>query len=268
MSLDLILHLGQLLLLNAAVTVACFFVLWRISIIIRDPSFIDSWWALGMVVTALVSVDLRHGEGPHGLLLAGLCTVWGVRLGGYLLWRWRKNGPDRRYKTMMGKAEAEKGWSYAKSTLLLVFALQAPLQFVVSLPVQLGQIGPDNALGVLGLAGAALTIVGILFETVGDWQLTRFKGDPANAGKVLDTGLWRYTRHPNYFGDVCVWWGLYLIAADTGLMGALSIPGRGWWVAEATGNPRLSLRHAPAPQRKRERLPPGALFTGMCPGRP
>jgi steroid 5-alpha reductase family enzyme len=153
-----------------------------------------------------------------------LCTVWGLRLGIYLIWRWRKQGPDRRYNTMMGKAQSERGWGYAKASLLLVFALQMPLQFVVCLPVQLGQIVPAVALGPLGLVGAALAVVGIVFESLGDWQLVRFKADPANAGKVLDTGLWRYTRHPNYFGDCCVWWGLYLIAAETGL-GAWALPG-------------------------------------------
>jgi steroid 5-alpha reductase family enzyme len=157
------------------------------------------------------------------LLLTALCTAWGLRLGIYLLWRWRKNGPDRRYVTMMGLAQKERGWGYAKASLLLVFALQLPLQYIVCLPVQLGQI--DQApIGPLAIAGATLAIIGILFETVGDAQLVAFKGDPANKGKVLQTGLWRYTRHPNYFGDACVWWGLWLIAAETGL-GAWSIPG-------------------------------------------
>jgi steroid 5-alpha reductase family enzyme len=124
---------------------------------------------------------------------------------------------------MMGLAQKERGWGYAKASLLLVFALQLPLQYIVCLPVQLGQI--DQApIGPLAIAGATLAIIGILFETVGDAQLVAFKGDPANKGKVLQTGLWRYTRHPNYFGDACVWWGLWLIAAETGL-GAWSIPG-------------------------------------------
>ena len=126
---------------------------------------------------------------------------------------------------MMGKAQAERGWSFAKSSLLLVFALQAPLQFLVCLPVQLGQIAPTLALGPLAFAGVALAVVGIVFESVGDAQLVAFKAKAENKGKVLDTGLWRYTRHPNYFGDACVWWGLYLIAADTGWIGALSIVG-------------------------------------------
>ena len=212
-----------LLCANAAVSVVLFMGLWLINLKTRDPSFIDSWWALGMVVTAVNSFLLTGGGDPHRLALTTLCAAWGLRLGLYLLWRWRKHGPDRRYSTMMGLAQKERGWGYAKASLLLVFALQMPLQFVVSLPVQLGQLAPTGPLGILGWAGAALAIVGIVFESLGDWQLVRFKAEPANAGKVLDTGLWRYTRHPNYFGDACVWWGLYLIGAETGL-GVWALP--------------------------------------------
>ena len=214
-----------LLTLNAAIAVALFIGLWLISIRIQDPSFIDSWWPLGMVVMAVTSYAITGGRGPHALALTLLCAVWGLRLGIYLLWRWRKHGADRRYATMMGKAKTERGWGYAKASLLLVFALQMPLQFAVSLPVQLGQIHATTLLGPIAWVGIALAIIGIGFESLGDWQLMRFKADPANNGKVLDTGLWRYTRHPNYFGDACAWWGLYLIAADTGLVGALSILG-------------------------------------------
>ena len=213
----------ELLALNAAISAVLFIALWLFNVRIKDPSFIDSWWALGMVVMAWTSFLITGGGDPHRLALTVLCSLWGLRLGFYLLWRWRKHGPDRRYSTMMGLAQQERGWGYAKASLLLVFALQMPLQFVVALPVQLGQIPAAGALGPLALAGAALAVVGIAFESIGDWQLVRFKADPANNGKVLDTGLWRYTRHPNYFGDACVWWGLYLIAAETGL-GAWTLP--------------------------------------------
>jgi steroid 5-alpha reductase family enzyme len=101
--------------------------------------------------------------------------------------------------------------------------LQAPLQFIVGLPVILGQSGSGD-IGLLSYIGAALAITGIAFESIGDWQLVRFKSDPTNHGKVLDIGLWRYTRHPNYFGDACVWWGLYLIAAQSPV-GVWSLPG-------------------------------------------
>ena len=215
----------QILVVNAVVIGACFLVLWLVSIALKDPSFVDSWWAIGMVVIAWTSFIFTGGRGPHAIALTVLCTIWGLRLGLYLLWRWLKYGADHRYVVMIGKAKAERGWSFAKASLMMVFAMQAPLQFVVCLPVQLGQCVATTAMGPLAWAGVALAVVGIVFEGVGDFQLTRFKANPANNGKVLDTGLWRYTRHPNYFGDACVWWGLYLIAAETGWVGAASIIG-------------------------------------------
>ncbi|MGL4543339.1 MAG: DUF1295 domain-containing protein, partial [Polymorphobacter sp.] len=103
--------------------------------------------------------------------------------------------------------------------------LQAPLLWIVSLPVQLGQISAEPlAIGTIGWIGAALAVIGILFETIGDAQLVAFKANPANKGLVMDKGLWRYTRHPNYFGDACTWWGLYLIAAET-MPGLWALPG-------------------------------------------
>jgi steroid 5-alpha reductase family enzyme len=213
----------RLLAVNFAISLALFVLLWLVNLRTRDPSFIDGWWPLGMVVTAWASfAAVGHGA-ARGLLLTALCTAWGLRLGLYLLWRWRKHGPDRRYVTMMAKARSERGWSYALASLLLVFALQLPLQFMVSLPVQIGQIG-QGPIGPLAIAGAVLAAIGIGFESVGDFQLAAFKANPANAGKVMQTGLWRYTRHPNYFGDACVWWGLWLIAAETPI-GAATVVG-------------------------------------------
>ncbi len=213
-----------LLFVNALITALCFFVLWLIACRLKDASFIDSWWALGIVLTALVSFMNSQSGSAHAIALTVLCTLWGVRLGGYLLWRWLTQGKDRRYATLLGKAQSQKNWSFAKASFWMVFALQAPLQFIVSLPVQIGQMAPPSPLGVLAWLGVAIALTGVAFETIGDWQLTRFRAEPANAGKVMDRGLWRYTRHPNYFGDACLWWGLFFIAADT-LTGIWSLPG-------------------------------------------
>lgn len=216
--------IAALLFVNALITALCFLALWLVSLPLKDVSFIDSWWALGLVVTAWVSFMNAGAAAPHAPLLTALCTLWGLRLGLYLLWRWRSHGVDRRYAAILGKAQTRRGWSFAWAALVMVFALQAPLQWIVSLPVQLGQMTDATTLGALAYAGTALALAGIAFETIGDWQLTRFRADAANKGKVLDTGLWRYTRHPNYFGDACVWWGLWLIAADAGFA-AWSLPG-------------------------------------------
>jgi steroid 5-alpha reductase family enzyme len=214
----------QLLAQNLLLSAGLFLALWLVNLLTRDPSFIDSWWAIGLAVLAWASF-LRVGHaGPHAILLTALCTAWGLRLGLYLLWRWRAHGPDRRYSAMMAHAREERGWGYATASGLLVFALQAPLQFIVSLPVQLGQLGEPADLGPAAWVGGVIAAFGVLFESIADFQLVAFKADPANSGKVLQTGLWRYTRHPNYFGDACVWWGLWLIAADVG-QGLWSMPG-------------------------------------------
>jgi steroid 5-alpha reductase family enzyme len=215
--------IATLLVQNALIVVVCFAALWLVALRLRDVSFIDSWWAIGMVILAWASFFGTGAPNPRKLVLAGLCSLWGLRLGLYLLWRWRRNGPDPRYQGMLARAERERGMGFARGALQLVFALQAPLQFIVALPVQLGQFG-DGDIGPLGYAGAALAIIGILFESIGDAQLVRFKNEATNRERVLDSGLWRYTRHPNYFGDACVWWGLYFVAAQS-TIGIWALPG-------------------------------------------
>jgi steroid 5-alpha reductase family enzyme len=184
-------------------------------------------------------------------LLTGLCAVWGIRLATHLLRRWHQQGPDPRYVAIVGRTQKRKGWSFTKAAALMVFALQAPLLFIVALPVQLGQLDREPRLGPLALIGAALAIIGIAVETVGDLQLSRFKADPDNATAVMDRGLWRYTRHPNYFGDACTWWGLFLIAAETA-SGRWALPGPillTWTLARWSG--------APLVERKLRRTRPG-----------
>jgi len=210
---------------NAGVVLALFVVAWSICVAQRDCTPVDSLWGLGMGFVA-VSTYLQTGGGtPRRMVLTAICVAWALRLGGYMLWRWRDHGPDGRYVRMLDKAKAERGWNYGYAAFRLVFLLQMPLLFLVCLPVQLGQIADAPAqLGLLGLVGAALALFGLAFESLADWQLVRFKKDPANAGQVMDRGLWRYTRHPNYFGDACTWWGLYLIGAESGT-GLWALPG-------------------------------------------
>lgn len=186
--------------------------LWMISIPLRDVSFVDSFWALGMVLVAGSTYIMVDSASQRQHLLLVLTAVWGLRLGLHLFLRWRREGADRRYVALLARAPGNPHLY----SLRMVFLMQGPLLWLVTLPVQLGQIDRvPAALGPLAMAGAALAVTGILFETIGDWQLARFKADPASEGQVMDRGLWRYTRHPNYFGDACVWWGLYLIAAET-----------------------------------------------------
>lgn len=211
--------------MNFALCLAGFALLWGVAVAIRDVSFIDSVWALGMGGVAAATFVQTDGATARRMLLLCLCAAWALRLGLHLLLRWRAHGADRRYVRMLDKARSERGWGFARASLILVFALQAPLMWIVSLPVQLGQLSTAPAgVGPLGWIGAVVAAAGILFETVGDAQITRFKADPANAGQVMDRGLWRYTRHPNYFGDILTWIGLWLVAAETPL-GLWALPG-------------------------------------------
>jgi steroid 5-alpha reductase family enzyme len=209
----------QLLITNFAIIMIAMAGLWLYSIRIRDVSFIDAFWAFGMVILAVSTFLQVSGDPARQWLLTGLCLLWGLRLSTHLFSRWRAHGEDPRYKKILGHAMEKNGWSFGKAALIMVFAMQGPMLFIVCLPVQLGQVSTEPV-GMLAGIGALIAIIGILFETIGDQQLNRHRNDPAMAGKVLDTGLWRYTRHPNYFGDTCVWWGLYLIAAEAS---------PGWW---------------------------------------
>lgn len=233
-----------LLATNAVILVGCFAILWAVCLKTHDVTPVDSFWAFGMVILAISTFVLSSGEPHRKALLLSLCALWGVRLGGYMIWRWRSHGTDRRYAALLGKAEAQRGWSFGKASALLVFATQAPLLFVVCLPVQLGQVAVSPPLGLLAAIGAALSLFGIAFETIGDLQLVRFKADPDNAGRVMDRGLWRFTRHPNYFGDACAWWGMFLVAAETPV-GIWSLPGPvllTWTLMKWSGAPTVEGR--------------------------
>jgi steroid 5-alpha reductase family enzyme len=214
-----------LLLANVILSLALFLALWGVSVAIRDPSFVDSWWALGVIVLAWSAYLQPDVPTAHGLLLAVLATAWSLRLGLFLLWRWRKHGHDRRYAKMFERAQKKQGWSFATTSLLYVFLPQMLLQIIMALPVQISQIS-DNPLsfGALAIGGAALAVFGIVYEAIADVELAAFKANDANKGKLMDRGLWRYSRHPNYFGELCIWWGLYAIACET-QYGAWSLPG-------------------------------------------
>jgi steroid 5-alpha reductase family enzyme len=170
---------------------------------------VDTVWGLGFALIAVVAFVTSEGHGipSRRYLLLGATVVWGVRLAVYVGARSRGKGEDPRYTEMLDKAHGSR-ITYA---LRKVFLLQAALIWLISIPVQAGMFERGGPAW-LPYAGLALWLCGLIFESVGDWQLARFKAEPANRGAVMDRGLWRYTRHPNYFGDACVWWGLFLIS--------------------------------------------------------
>ncbi len=207
--------------LSLAVVTGCCFVLWFISLALRDASIVDPCWGAGFVVTAW-TVWLSHGTpSSRAVLVVVLTTIWGLRLSLYLGWRNLGHGEDRRYAAM----RAKHGSKFAWVSLFTVFLLQALILWFVSWPVLVTVTDTTPApVGPWDVVGGLLWAVGLFFETVGDWQFARFRSQPENAGRVLDTGLWRYTRHPNYFGDFCVWWGLYLVACGSGAYWTLLSP--------------------------------------------
>jgi steroid 5-alpha reductase family enzyme len=211
-------------LITAAITIAVVMVAtWVVSLIVRNASIVDIVWGAGFVVVAWsVALTVDGGLDSRTALIVAMTTVWGLRLAGYLAWRNHGKPEDYRYRAM------RKRWGsrFPIVSLGTVFAFQGLMMWIVSLPVQLGQADATPDLGPVAAVGVIAWLVGLFFEVVGDAQLSRFRADPANAGTVMDRGLWRYTRHPNYFGDACVWWGIALVAAETGsgawgLIGAL-----------------------------------------------
>ena len=193
---------------------------WAISRVIGDVSFVDALWGLGFVIVAWVTYQATGGtpQSPHRIALVAMTSLWGLRLALHLYLRWREKGPDARYTAFLGERPG------ALRSFTLVFALQAVLIVLIGAPLYMGQIGvTPPALGWVAQVGIALWAIGLMMETVADQQLNRFRANPDNAGKVLDTGLWRYSRHPNYFGDACVWWGLYLVAAESSI-GVYALP--------------------------------------------
>jgi steroid 5-alpha reductase family enzyme len=205
---------ADVFLATAAAITVLMLITWLTSVILKDASIVDIVWGAGFVLTAWVAFAVGDGTASRRWLLAVMTTIWGGRLALYLFWRNAGNGEDPRYQAMR-RHWGDRFWIISLAT---VFALQGTLMWVVSLPVQMGAV-PDSpdSIGIIEILGVVVWGIGLFFESVGDYQLARFKADPANKGQVMDGGLWRYTRHPNYFGDFCVWWGLFLVAASTGV---------------------------------------------------
>jgi len=203
--------------LGAAGIWAAMTLLWVISLRLRDASIADIFWGTGFVALSWLYLALSPSPvHARGWVLATLVTVWGLRLSSYIAWRNAGKPEDYRYRQW--RAKYGRCWRWR--SYFQVFFVQGALMWVISAPLVAvqypragGRLGPMDGVA-LGLWG-----IGFAFEAIGDLQLARFKADPTNRGRVLERGLWRYTRHPNYFGDALQWWSYYLIAVAAG----------GWW---------------------------------------
>ena len=199
-----------LYLLTLAVSIGAFGLIWLLSGITRNAGHVDVYWGPGFAVIAWLVLFKDADPDLRGWVLTLCATIWGLRLGAHLFWRnvVVHRGEDRRYAAM----RADRPDTFWLWSLPRVFILQAVIMWVVSLPLQAGQWTQEPApFGLLDVIGITLFATGLGFEAIADRQLARFVADPANKGKVLDTGLWAWSRHPNYFGEALLWWGIFLI---------------------------------------------------------
>ena len=193
--------------------------LWVVSLVRKDASVADPAWAPAFLLVALASLAAGPPPGDRAYLVLFCVAAWASRLGSHLLRRNRAHGEDARYVAMRATHGSRFWWV----SLFTVFLLQASLAWLVSLPVQAAMVS-TAAFGPLDLLGFGLFGVGLCVEALADVQLNRFRADPRSRGRVLDTGLWRYSRHPNYFGNAVLWWGLGVVSLGTGAWPALVGP--------------------------------------------
>jgi len=212
-------ELATVLYRSAALLGVVMVLLWGVSLRLRDASIVDPFWGTGFVLVAWTAFLSVGAAGARATLVVALTTLWGLRLSVHLLARNLGHGEDARYQAIRKRV----GPRFPLASLVIVFLFQGVLLWGISMPLQVAITSPAP-LGPLDAVGAALWAVGLFFEAVGDLQLTRFRKDPSSQGKVLDTGLWRYTRHPNYFGDALLWWGLSCFALATGAWWTLFAP--------------------------------------------
>ena len=205
---------------TASAAVLTFMVLgWLLSLRLNNVSIVDSMWSLMFLLAASGYMLAIDEVGPRGVVVLALVFAWAVRLSAYITWRNWGEGEDFRYRAI--RANHQPGFAF--KSLYIVFGLQGVLALIISLPLLAGIQG-GAPLGVLDFLGVTLWLIGFVFEAGGDWQLARFRADPQNRGKVLNRGLWALTRHPNYFGDFCIWWGFFLIALSAGAWWTLISP--------------------------------------------
>lgn len=201
-------------------TISLFAILgWLLSLARKNVTHVDSMWSLFFMIAAFTVALLSNEVSLRGQIVLVLVSAWALRLSIYLTWRnW---GPHEDHRYVQIRANNQPHF-WLKS-IYIVFGLQAILAWIISISL-FGAISSNTSVNYIDYLGMLLVLFGFSWETIGDWQLSRFKSNPDNKGKVLCSGLWRYSRHPNYFGECCIWWGFYLMAVATGAWWSLASP--------------------------------------------
>jgi len=226
---------------------------------VKDNSIVDVAYGLAFVLVGWSSYLYQDGSHPRQLLLLVLITIWGLRLAGHIFLRKQgETGEDFRYRQW----REEWGETFVWRSFLQIFMLQGTVVWLVSLPVLLVTHQPGGAFGALDLLGVSIWLIGFGFEAIGDWQLLRFKRNPANRGKLIQLGLWRYTRHPNYFGEATLWWGIFLISCSTplGWLAVISPLLINFLLLKVSGIPMLEAKYAGNPEFESYKIRTNAFF--------
>lgn len=235
------------LILSAGVVFGYMNLWFVLSLIKKRADIVDVAWGLGFVIIALVTYLQRDVFSPRALLVLALVSLWGLRLGWHIHHRNHGKPEDFRYRQW----REEWGQSFTLRSYFQVYLLQGFLMVLVASSVIWVQaLSPAGPLTLLDYLGLAIWSLGFYFEAVGDYQLAQFKKDPAHKGKIIQTGLWQYTRHPNYFGEVVVWWGIYLIALSVpyGVLSILAPVTISFFILNISGVPMLEAKYVGNPE--------------------
>lgn len=255
-----------LLTLNLASVTTIMAILWLVSLRLRDVSIVDVAWGADGALIAIISFLLTDGPPARRLLITGMTVIWGLRLTLHIGLRKRGTGEDYRYAAM----RAEHGDAFPLRSLFTVFLFQALLIWAITLPVQIAQAaGGPRGLLLLDFLGLGVWVLGFVLEGIADGQLQRFRSDPMNRGQVMDRGLWRYSRHPNYFGESLVWWGIFLVASSSpgGWITFFSPLLMTFFLLKVSGVPLLEDAMAERKAGYREYMERTSLFVPWPPGR-
>jgi len=199
---------------SLAIIMTMMTLLWLVSVRMKNVSIVDLFWGIGFLLVSIVGFINAGGLPERKILVMTLVAIWSLRLSFYLVWRNYGKGEDFRYQQFRKQYGEKRYWWIS---LFQTFLLQGMLMWLIAAPLLAAlHFGPNRNLGWLDVTGIVFWVIGIIFEAGGDFQLARFRSDPDNRGKVLQTGLWRYTRHPNYFGDTAVWWGYGFLCLAAG----------------------------------------------------